>query len=203
ELLATVTNTHARNAAVDELLRRVEGLPREAAANRLSSYGITESVLQRWRQLRRDGQDIPLPRGNVREGLQKFITELAGEQSEHDRSAEVPADLQRQIDAIRTLDVPEHVKIMELDALAAAYRSRVAVIEAEARREEASAARARAEMLGFDARAADARTWLAGFSAIAEDGEIEELPLESEEAERLIRQAVQALARLVKSRRAG
>jgi hypothetical protein len=71
--LASVIDQEERNRVVDRILESVAGETQRAAADRLARYGFTPGTLQRWRVLRAAGQDVPLPRGDIRDGLLLWI----------------------------------------------------------------------------------------------------------------------------------
>lgn len=133
--------------AVDEILGRVEGLSLQEAGER---ENVSASTIRRWRELRDAGEEIPEPRGDVRNVLLRAI---GREPEANGADNNVRSDygtgldgaglveLYRRLDAIEASDMPEWLRVLKIDAVAGAIRAEAMRMAERATLERAAAIR--------------------------------------------------------------
>jgi hypothetical protein len=132
--------THRDNLLIQATLHELDRMGIPDLDGQGKEVGAAGETVRKWRS----GESRKLNK-NSRPGVERFLRRRGVDPSQLVISREIaigrngPADLVRQIDDIRAMDVPEEVKVAEMEALAAIWRG-----YAMARRADAAVAEGRA-----------------------------------------------------------
>jgi hypothetical protein len=146
--------------AVDRALESTGGQTDSAAGEAL---GVSESTYRRWRIMREQGEDIPEPRGVVRDALWRFVeasggngtpptpSHLGGDRAGEAEALEMP-EVWPRIDALNAdQSISETVRLIRIEQVLAAGRMAL-------QHKEARAAEARTRTIEKEGDRADRRT---------------------------------------------